>query len=640
MVQSFQVVVGKACFEFQSAEVVVLNKLRSVFPTAALTARPKEESIVVLLAESVEGDVNGVMIRRADGGTPAISFARLVTSSWNDFARHVKTPLVPGALLSWAGRAHLVVPREGTDPSILVGCFVANGAVLHSTPWTSLESSAAVANESVAKPLTFDRGAQPEIPSNWASLQVDDRQYVVPQAEPFSGELGHGLLVTQGAMQIAVPSHAEITNGMSPLPRVLRTTVGRIRFASVFAEDEPRAARIAMAEDMQWSEPLQELQESPEPLVRSPAASWQLRLGARVFDIDFDDESVAEAQRPAFVDTFARAGSSLPHASEPIRVVTRLAPDGESAWEVLSTDEINTTGLGRGIGLSNRIVSACNRAIFSDLTKVPTVHAAAISWGDACMLLLGSSGAGKTTLAARLIQQGWGYLTDEAVSISGELEALPYPKPLSMKGSSAGLLGLAESALCASDGTMSLVPASEIRAGCLSSELPIAGLLTVTFDPECEQPRIEMQTDAWRLLHLLSNSLDGDRLSIEQIEILARVAEESFGGTLVHSGDPSQLLRELVTAVNGSGSPTKVELFDGGRFPALLATPTIFATFGESGLLLHRNSGAMLVLDDFDNRIFRRSLKTNTLSTGLSRLKQETLQQLLSLEMIPRAAAA
>lgn len=75
------------------------------------------------------------------------------------------------------------------------------------------------------------------------------------------------------------------------------------------------------------------------------------------------------------------------------------------------------------------------------------------------MLLPGVSGSGKSTLTAWLVQQGWGYLSDETAAIrTGSLTMTPYPKPLTLDDTSRSLLGLDQS-------TSPLVRAAALRPG-------------------------------------------------------------------------------------------------------------------------------------------------------------------------------
>ncbi len=67
------------------------------------------------------------------------------------------------------------------------------------------------------------------------------------------------------------------------------------------------------------------------------------------------------------------------------------------------------------------------------------IHAAGLATEDGrVMVLVGTSGAGKTTAAGRLCEELFGYVTDELVVISPGGSVLEYPKPLSVIEESAG----------------------------------------------------------------------------------------------------------------------------------------------------------------------------------------------------------
>ncbi len=62
------------------------------------------------------------------------------------------------------------------------------------------------------------------------------------------------------------------------------------------------------------------------------------------------------------------------------------------------------------------------------------LHAAAMSFGDGAAVFVGSSGTGKTTLAAALLTRGWKYYCDEFALIAPHsLVAYPCPKALCIK---------------------------------------------------------------------------------------------------------------------------------------------------------------------------------------------------------------
>jgi len=62
------------------------------------------------------------------------------------------------------------------------------------------------------------------------------------------------------------------------------------------------------------------------------------------------------------------------------------------------------------------------------------LHAAGVAdpASGAVAALIAASGTGKTTAAHRLCREGFGYVTDETVSIGADHGVLPYPKPLSL----------------------------------------------------------------------------------------------------------------------------------------------------------------------------------------------------------------
>ncbi len=68
-------------------------------------------------------------------------------------------------------------------------------------------------------------------------------------------------------------------------------------------------------------------------------------------------------------------------------------------------------------------------------------HAGAIEADGVGILLPGASGSGKSTLVAGLVRHGLGYLTDELVAVHlGNGQLVPYPKPITVKAGSFGVL--------------------------------------------------------------------------------------------------------------------------------------------------------------------------------------------------------
>lgn len=117
----------------------------------------------------------------------------------------------------------------------------------------------------------------------------------------------------------------------------------------------------------------------------------------------------------------------------------------ESAWicyEVTGDDErFAVTAAGESLTASasaRRAVAVLlwhvnRRAIDSAVTDHVVLHAAAVARGGQALVLPAEMEAGKTTLAAGLIDRGWAYLTDEAAALAlHRARVRAYPKPLSI----------------------------------------------------------------------------------------------------------------------------------------------------------------------------------------------------------------
>jgi hypothetical protein len=62
------------------------------------------------------------------------------------------------------------------------------------------------------------------------------------------------------------------------------------------------------------------------------------------------------------------------------------------------------------------------------------LHAAALTWGERTILLATPSGGGKSTTCWALLQEGFGYLSDELAPIElSTLRVYPYPRALALK---------------------------------------------------------------------------------------------------------------------------------------------------------------------------------------------------------------
>jgi hypothetical protein len=112
------------------------------------------------------------------------------------------------------------------------------------------------------------------------------------------------------------------------------------------------------------------------------------------------------------------------------------------------------------------------------------VHAgvAATPAGDA-VLLTGESGSGKTTIVAALVQDGYGYLSDEAAVIEPDaLLVMPWPRPLDFKPGAAvidrfrGLVGEYSGLSCH-------VPMDRLRKGAVADPCALLTIFDYRYEP-------------------------------------------------------------------------------------------------------------------------------------------------------------
>ena len=100
-------------------------------------------------------------------------------------------------------------------------------------------------------------------------------------------------------------------------------------------------------------------------------------------------------------------------------------------------------------------------------TTLTPIHAGVVGCDAGAIVLPASSGSGKTSLVAALIQRGARYYSDEVALIDGAGRVLPYPRPLFRR----------------SDGQQRPVLATSLGARIGSGPLPIKSIVAVRYDP-------------------------------------------------------------------------------------------------------------------------------------------------------------
>lgn len=117
---------------------------------------------------------------------------------------------------------------------------------------------------------------------------------------------------------------------------------------------------------------------------------------------------------------------------------------GPGAWRVDGgvLSEMGDDGYGAAAELAPLLLATLTRALLST-TPLLGVHAGVVAGPDGLVVVPGESGHGKTTLVAALVQQGWGYVSDEVLAVDRADGAIsPFARPLSLGSDSWRVLGL------------------------------------------------------------------------------------------------------------------------------------------------------------------------------------------------------
>jgi hypothetical protein len=174
------------------------------------------------------------------------------------------------------------------------------------------------------------------------------------------------------------------------------------------------------------------------------------------------------------------------------------------------------------------------------------VHSGAVvsPAGDG-VLILGESGSGKTTLVAALVQDGFGYLSDEAAALDLETGLVhPWPRPLGFRRGSRSLHRFAQ--LFAADGEdteEAHVAIEQIRPGAIATPCRVRQVIDHRYEPGAPT-RLEALSRAGALVRMGSAAPRLRREGTRGLAMLAEVVRGARAHTLL-SGDLEQALRAV-----------------------------------------------------------------------------------------------
>jgi energy-coupling factor transporter ATP-binding protein EcfA2 len=123
-----------------------------------------------------------------------------------------------------------------------------------------------------------------------------------------------------------------------------------------------------------------------------------------------------------------------PEGEEPRTVAVRVELEEGGAYAL----SVNGLCVSKGIGLwrcEDDLLHKLNAWVLANDRERLHLHAALVEWDGVAVLVVGPTGAGKSTLAAHLTRAGWVYHTDEMTALEADhpTRARSFPRPVSLK---------------------------------------------------------------------------------------------------------------------------------------------------------------------------------------------------------------
>ncbi|MBI4603109.1 MAG: hypothetical protein HY721_14215 [Planctomycetes bacterium] len=191
--------------------------------------------------------------------------------------------------------------------------------------------------------------------------------------------------------------------------------------------------------------------------------------------------------------------------------------------------------------LDNRLTVALELA----LPGLYFVHAAALAEGGRATLLVGDSGAGKSTTAYALAASGMDYLSDELAPIDPAAGlVLPYPRAICLKRDPPPPLALPRCRL-RTERSLHVRPA-DLGCRVLENGVPVARILFVRYSPEHRAPVLRRLSPGEAALRLYRGALNQLSRPSAGLDDTLRLVEGAECLELLAAG-----IEETVRAIRG-----------------------------------------------------------------------------------------
>ncbi len=148
------------------------------------------------------------------------------------------------------------------------------------------------------------------------------------------------------------------------------------------------------------------------------------------------------------------------------------------------------------------------------------LHAAVLEWEGKCIVLIAPSGVGKSTTAWALINNSFGYLSDELAPINlNDMTVHGYPRALGLKQEPPDYV-LPDKIVITENGIH--VPVSSLKTNIINTPLPLHALLILGDHIQAEESIVVKASTSSAAQHIYVNSLNA--LSHENIGLEAAVS--------------------------------------------------------------------------------------------------------------------
>jgi hypothetical protein len=176
--------------------------------------------------------------------------------------------------------------------------------------------------------------------------------------------------------------------------------------------------------------------ENLKSTARLPVSEWYSRRSYRLYDFNFDlyfeTQGLDAVVHPVFSHLEIQS-SRKPDAHFELL-------NGDSGL-VLQNRSIVKTEIPTTQALAMVTFTEVALAAYQGRDNLMVFHAAAVASGDACVVLPGAGGSGKSTLTTALLDRGFNYLSDDVVPIDRKSQkAVPMPFSLNLKSGSRKVL--------------------------------------------------------------------------------------------------------------------------------------------------------------------------------------------------------